>query len=154
MSLTPQPDSQHAAVQHALPRIVGFFEKLKEEDLPLLARIYAHDARFKDPFNEVQGLVQIEAVYAHMFKSLDAPHFLVCDRMASGQQIFLSWDFRFRFKGEADWQTVHGASHLMLDDQGLIKVHRDYWDAAEELYEKLPVLGMLMRWLKRRVMRA
>jgi hypothetical protein len=25
----------------------------------------------------------------------------------------------------------------------------DYWDAAEELYEKLPVLGGLMRWLKR-----
>ena len=30
-------------------------------------------------------------------------------------------------------------------------VHRDYWDAAEELYEKLPLLGALMRWLKRRV---
>jgi hypothetical protein len=28
-------------------------------------------------------------------------------------------------------------------------VHRDYWDAAEELYEKLPVVGSLMRWLKR-----
>jgi hypothetical protein len=29
-------------------------------------------------------------------------------------------------------------------------MHRDYWDAAEELYEKLPVLGGLMRWLKTR----
>jgi hypothetical protein len=29
--------------------------------------------------------------------------------------------------------------------------HRDYWDAAEELYEKLPVLGALMRLLKRRL---
>jgi hypothetical protein len=28
-------------------------------------------------------------------------------------------------------------------------VHRDYWDAAEELYEKLPLLGSLMRWWKR-----
>ena len=27
-------------------------------------------------------------------------------------------------------------------------MHRDYWDAAEELYEKLPLLGALMRWLK------
>ena len=27
---------------------------------------------------------------------------------------------------------------------------RDYWDAAEELYEKLPIVGTLMRWLKRR----
>ena len=32
---------------------------------------------------------------------------------------------------------------------GRINFHRDYWDAAEELYEKLPLVGSLMRWLKR-----
>ena len=30
-----------------------------------------------------------------------------------------------------------------------VNYHRDYWDAAEELYMKLPVLGMLMRGLRR-----
>jgi len=30
-------------------------------------------------------------------------------------------------------------------------VHRDYWDAAEELYEHLPLVGSLLRWLKRRI---
>ena len=34
---------------------------------------------------------------------------------------------------------------------GRVVAHRDYWDAAEELYEKLPVLGALMRLLKRRL---
>jgi hypothetical protein len=38
----------------------------------------------------------------------------------------------------------------MLDDEGRITLHRDYWDAAEELYEKLPLIGSLMRWLKKR----
>jgi hypothetical protein len=38
----------------------------------------------------------------------------------------------------------------VFDAQGLVTLHRDYWDAAEELYEKLPVVGALMRWLKRR----
>ena len=46
--------------------------------------------------------------------------------------------------------AVRGASHLVLNEQGLVTLHRDYWDAAEELYEKLPVVGALMRWLKRR----
>jgi hypothetical protein len=32
----------------------------------------------------------------------------------------------------------------------LVTLHRDYWDAAEELYEKLPVVGGAMRWLKKR----
>jgi hypothetical protein len=49
--------------------------------------------------------------------------------------------------------VIRGASHLVLREeagQWRVAVHRDYWDAAEELYEKLPVLGSLMRWLKRR----
>jgi hypothetical protein len=38
----------------------------------------------------------------------------------------------------------------MFNQDGKVVIHRDYWDAAEELYEKLPVVGGLMRWLKRR----
>ena len=47
-------------------------------------------------------------------------------------------------------QCIRGGSHLVLADDGRIADHRDYWDAAEELYEKLPVVGGLMRWLKKR----
>jgi hypothetical protein len=43
-----------------------------------------------------------------------------------------------------------GASHFVFTSTGLVTLHRDYWDAAEELYEKLPLLGSAMRWLKRR----
>ena len=66
-------------------------------------------------------------------------------------QCFLIWDFHFRFKrfDTATEQTIRGASHLLFNAQGLVSLHRDYWDAAEELYEKLPLLGSLMRALKR-----
>jgi hypothetical protein len=47
-------------------------------------------------------------------------------------------------------QRVRGATHQRFGADGLIVEHRDYWDVAEELYEKLPLLGTLMRWLKRR----
>ena len=53
-----------------------------------------------------------------------------------------------RFKDP--FNEVRGVSHLVLAPDGRIAEHRDYWDAAEELYEKLPLLGGLMRWLKRR----
>jgi len=46
-------------------------------------------------------------------------------------------------------QRIQGVSQLELAADGRISLHRDYWDAAEELYEKLPLLGALMRWLKR-----
>ena len=132
-------------------RIVELFETLAPADVAHLGRYYHPQALFKDPFNEVQGIAAIEHVFGHMFVALDEPRFVVHDIIQQGDQCFLTWDFIFRFKRfSRELQTVRGGSHLRLDAQGLITLHRDYWDAAEELYEKLPGIGMLMRWLKRR----
>ena len=132
-------------------RIVALFEALTPADLARLGEVYHPQARFKDPFNEVQGLAPIRQVFEHMFVALDEPRFVVHDIVVQHDQCFLSWDFLFRFKRfNRELQTVHGSSHLKFDAAGVIVLHRDYWDAAEELYEKLPVVRALMRWLKRR----
>ena len=136
----------------AVDRIVEVFETLTPAGVETLDAIYAADARFKDPFNDVQGLTEIQRIFRHMYVSLENPHFVVTGRIVQGNQCFLTWEFRFvfrRFKqGEA--QCILGGSHLVLQGDGRINLHRDYWDAAEELYEKLPVVGGLMRWLKGR----
>ncbi len=132
-------------------RIVKAFEALTPAALERLDEIYTADAHFKDPFNAVQGVPAIRAVFEHMYATLDAPRFVIRDVVAQGDQCFLSWDFVFRMRRfNRDEQTVHGGSHLQLAADGRIALHRDYWDVAEELYEKLPVVGSLMRWLKRR----
>ncbi|WP_180681996.1 nuclear transport factor 2 family protein [Tepidicella baoligensis] len=136
----------------ALDRVIAFFEHLSPESLGSLNQLYAPQARFKDPFNEVEGTQAIRAIFVHMFQSLQEPRFVVTGRVQQGEQAFLTWDFHFRFQrfDTSTVQTIRGATHLMFDHQGQIVLHRDYWDAAEELYEKLPGIGALMRWLKRR----
>ena len=138
--------------EDAVTRFIVFFENLSPADVATLGQVYAPDARFKDPFNEVQGVPAIQAIFAHMFGALDQPRFVVTGRVVQGNQCFLTWDFLFAFQrfDKGVTQTVRGASHLVLDGHGLVTLHRDYWDAAEELYEKLPVVGALMRWLRRR----
>ncbi len=139
----------------AIDALVQFFEQLQRADVARLKDFYAAETFFKDPFNEVQGVAAMERIFAHMFEALDQPHFIVTGRVAQGQECFLVWDFRFRFKrfDRVTWQTVRGTSHLRFDDAGQVVFHRDYWDAAEELYEKLPGVGALMRWLKRQANR-
>ena len=133
-------------------RVVAFFEALTPGELARIGEFYGDDARFKDPFNEVCGPAAIRQVFEHMYVALQQPRFVVRDIVAEGDQCFLSWDFLFRFKRFSPQreQCVRGGSHLLFGADGRIALHRDYWDTAEELYEKLPALGALMRWLKRR----
>lgn len=134
-----------------LARVIGFYETMDEASLAGLGQVYAGDAVFKDPFNEVSGLAAIGVIFRHMYVQVEAPRFVVKSRMAAGDEAFLTWHFLFRMKGSPDKeQCIRGASHLRFDAAGLVADHRDYWDAAEELYEKIPVLGGFMRWLKRR----
>jgi steroid delta-isomerase len=138
-------------MKNAVDRIVEAFQTLTPAGVETLGAIYAPGARFKDPFSDVQGLPEIQHIFRHMYVSLENPRFLIIERVVQGRQCFLSWEFRFGFRRfkQGQEQCILGGSHLVLSDEGQITLHRDYWDAAEELYEKMPVLGGLMRWLKR-----
>jgi hypothetical protein len=87
-----------------------------------------------------------------MFVALRQPRFVITRQVTQGGDCFITWDFYFylgNYRRDVE-QKITGATHLVFDSEGLVRVHRDYWDAAEELYEKLPLVGSLMRWLKRR----
>lgn len=144
--MNPTP---HAKVES----LVDFFEALSPAGVARMGEFYAADTWFKDPFNEVQGLAQVQQIFSHMYVALDRPRFVVTAQVIDGNQCFLTWNFEFYFRrrGPQQLQTIRGASHLTFNEAGLVARHRDYWDAAEELYEKLPLLGSLMRWLRTRV---
>ena len=136
----------------AVDRIVHYFETLTPDSVVQLGTLYGPHARFVDPFNDVVGLPGIEGIFRHMFVALKSPRFVVIERIVQGQQCFLTWDFYFRFNSfqKDTQQTIRGGSHLVFSQDGMVTLHRDYWDAAAELYEKLPVIGILMRWLRKR----
>ena len=137
----------------AVQRLAQLYESLSPELLPQLAQCYASGARFKDPFNDIQGSAAIVRVFEHMFASMEQPRFIVTQRIVQGDQAFLVWEFYFRLRHKrmANEQFIRGATHLQFDPQGLVSLHRDYWDTAEELYEKLPIVSLLMRWLRRKI---
>ena len=143
----------HDCLAEPIARVVSFYETLSRESLGRLGEVYAASARFKDPFNDVVGTGPISRIFEAMFEQLDAPRFHVLEAVGDARRACLVWVFDFRnprLDGGRP-QQIRGASWLEFDDQGRVSLHRDYWDAAEELYEKLPVVGALMRWLRRRI---
>ena len=134
----------------SLDNLIHFFENIHRENTKDLAKIYTEDVFSKDPFNEVHGIQSVVAIFDHMFDQLDQPRFVVTTHVSQGDQAFLTWDFLFKMKRyKRDDQCIRGASHLRFTVDGRVCYHRDYWDAAEELYEKLPLIGSMMRGLKK-----
>lgn len=126
------------------------YEHLSIGQIEDLLFFYSDTAIFKDPFQQVQGHDAIGSVFKHMFLSLDEPHFVVKSIQYKGLEASLLWDFKFKFKRwNVSQQSITGVSWLEFNAQGKIQSHIDYWDPAEGIYEKLPLLGSLMRFLKR-----
>jgi steroid Delta-isomerase len=128
-----------------------FYETLTPETLVRLDALYANDARFIDPFNDVVGCEAIRRVFAHMFETLDTPRFEVLQSVTEGDECFLLWNLRFRRNRRTRDEVIHGATHLRFAADGRVQWHRDHWDPARELYEGLPILGLVLRWLRRRL---
>lgn len=148
-----QRDTPQAMTTPDVDRVVRVFETLTPASIGELRTIYAPDAFFADPFHAVQGIAAIERVFGDMFSTLENPRFVVTGSILQDAQCVLLWDFRFRFRSfrtQVD-QSVPGSSHLRFDAQGRITHHQDYWDAAHGLYQKMPIIGALMRWLRTRV---
>jgi steroid delta-isomerase len=141
-----------AATDHrnSVKQLVYFFEHISEQHVQDLSAMYTSDAFFKDPFNEVRGVAEITRIFRHMFVQVNQPRFHITSTVLEGDNAFLCWDFYFRMKRfRTAEQCIRGATHIRFASDGRVAMHRDYWDAAEELYEKLPLLGGLMRVLRK-----
>ena len=145
------------AAHPTLDALVNFYQTLSLERLPDLENFYAEKARFVDPFNDVIGHAAIRKIFADMFEKLTAPRFIVTGRFladpgfeSGSQESMLLWQLRFRSRAMGrDEQSIEGSTRLVFDDEGKVILHRDYWDAAGELYAKIPLLKFPVRLLSR-----
>jgi len=96
-------------------------------------------------------LLAIQRIFTHMFGQVAEPRFVVTEKVVDASGAMLVWTFYYRMRlwGKGEAQVMRGVSHLKFDPDGKVNYHRDYWDAAEELYMKLPAIGTLMRGLRR-----
>lgn len=115
---------------------------LTAENLPSLAPVLAEDLEFRDPFNHTYRKEQFIAIMADMFSRLDQVKFEVHNLIVQGNEGTLYWNFSAssRITGHFSFE---GCSRIVRDNNGLICLHRDYWDGSE-LMQQLPVLGAVI----------
>lgn len=139
-----------------LPKITAWFESLTPQTLDEIGEVYADDAHFKDPFNDVVGIDQIRAIYAHMFENLTNPRFEITQVIEQAERsgkasfhAFVAWQFKFDWRGQSF--DIPGGTRFAINDQQLVTDHVDYWDVAAGLYERLPLIGAVLKRLRKRM---
>lgn len=128
--------------------LFNWYEKLSRESLDDIKKFYADNVFFKDPFNEITGREKVRHIFVEMFEQLEEPRFKFIDKIEQDGQIFVTWDFHFSVKKKK--MTIHGSSHLKLDEQKKIVYHRDYWDVGEELLLKIPLVKSIYGVVRRK----
>lgn len=134
--------------QEALDRYAAYFATVSPASLDRLSDVFTDDVEFRDPFNHTRGLGAVRRVFERMYESIEGPRFDVLHTVADGRIGYLKWRFSGRLRGRPF--SFVGMSEIVFRD-GKAAVHVDYWDAASEVYEKVPLLGRVLRVLRRRI---
>lgn len=138
------------ALKAAACNFAEVIRHLDADALDELACVFSPEARFKDPFNDVIGRDAIVRVFAHGFRRCPKLRFLV-EEMAfvpDAQVVYFYWRFCC---GTPEQLTLTGVSRVVFDELGLVIEHVDYWDPAEQVYDKVPLLGAILRWVRGRL---
>jgi len=140
-----------SVVDSAARSYAAFFEALSPDRLGELEELCAPDVHFRDPFNDTRGIPAMAAVLRDMFERVDGPRFTVTGTAVDGSRALLAWTMTFRPKGRTVEWRIEGASVVTFDADGRVVEHIDHWDAAGQLYARLPVIGTVVRFLRRRL---
>ena len=134
----------------SLDAYIRFYETLTPQSVGELQSWVTRDVHFQDPFNDVQGVPGYARVLEKMFQDLDKPRFEVLHAVLDGSTGYLKWRLAFRGKRGRE-RSITGMSELHFDGNGRVALHVDYWDAAAQFYEHVPVLGFILRKIRRRL---
>lgn len=141
--------SFESAVTATLERFRSLFNALDKGNLHRLSELYSEDIRFQDPLGSVNGLDDLTRYFAHAYSNALSCRFEFADAVVNGPCVAVPWTMILRHKRIRQGREirVEGISHLQIR-KGKVCYHRDYYDAGELIYEHLPVVGRVVRWVK------
>jgi hypothetical protein len=150
MSATPNTGSAQQTPP-LLARFQGVYQDLRHDTLGLLDKVYAANVLFEDPLHRIEGLPTLKAYFARLYEGVETISFEFSEILEGPGQAMLTWTMHMKHRrlraGEP--LALPGATHIRFGDR--VHYHRDYFDAGALLYERLPLLGGVIRAVRARV---
>lgn len=129
-------------------RFCEYYRELTLENLERLDEIYAIQAKFIDPIDEINGLEKIHSYFHKMLNDCKYCHFDITDVVEKDDQAFISWTMHFAHPklNHGSEINVDGSTHIKFFER--INYHRDYYDVGQMVYEHIPIIKHLIKYIK------
>lgn len=146
--------SEPLNVSKTIEKFKSLYDNLNRNTLTgsLLAEVYADDVVFEDSLHRIDGLPALLEYFEKMYENVESISFDWQDTALNETGGFIRWIMFFRHPRLNKGRTIEvaGVSYLATR-KGKVSEHRDFFDAGEMLYERVPALGAVIRTLKKRV---
>ncbi|MBL4654746.1 MAG: nuclear transport factor 2 family protein [Bacteroidia bacterium] len=126
-----------------------YFTELNLDDVSILNEIYSDKVIFTDPIHEINGIENLKSYFKKLNENLVQGSFLFTDETITDNKAYLSWEMKLELKKPKKNVKASGISVLIFEQK--ITKHRDYFDAGELFYENIPLLGGIIRLLKKKI---
>ena len=127
----------------------NYLESLTARDISLLSDYVSPHVRFCDPFHDIRGAGEMAAIFSKLFSTVSDINYSVLESGGEGRFFFFRWILTGMLK-QKKW-AVEGVTLVEIGLDGKVSAHREYWDAASQVYEKFPIIGLLLRMLRARI---
>ncbi len=133
--------------------IVSNFNNFNGKNLEILDVFYSQDVHFIDPVKNIKGLDDLKSYYRHVYKNVRSIRFDFSNFIENEKSVVGEWKMKLTARGlngGAEFE-VPGCSVFKFNSKGLVTEHRDYVDLGKMVYEKIPVLGLLISTIKKKL---
>jgi hypothetical protein len=135
-------------------RIYQYFEKLDKEHLDLTFEFYDKNVEFHDPVVVKHGASAMRDYYAGLYKNVDSIRFAFSKSISEGHTHVVFWTMHMtspKLNGGKEI-IVDGNSHIEFGgSEGKVIYHRDFFDMGAFVYERIPFLGSVIGFIKKRM---
>lgn len=145
--LQPGSEKERAAIE----RFTYLLAHFTEDNIKRYVRdVYAPNAYYRDSFTAKQGVENIETYFIEGARTMHELAFDLQDVAVHDGNYYFRWITQVSLLGKED-DVIHltGVSHVRFDKEGRVIFEQDFWDAGV-IYERLPVIGSFIRWLKKK----
>ncbi|KEY59743.1 nuclear transport factor 2 family protein [Serratia sp. DD3] len=135
-----------------ISKCLDFYSELNSEKIALLPLIYHPQIELVDPLGQHTGIAAVEAYFRSLLTRTAHCRFSIDTYFSQDQQTCLNWIMSYSHPKLEKGRTLEleGCSILRVQDDKIIW-QRDYYDMGAMLYEHIPLLGPVIKQLKKRV---